>query len=336
MDCKLTKLDGVNDPFVSVIIPTYNEEVYLPQCLSSLQRVNYPPNRLEIIVVDNGSTDKTPDIARMFRTNLVLYSEGTTISAVRNYGANHAQGSILAFLDADCIVTENWLSNAVTLLTEETGGIGVVGSRPVSPDEGATWVQKARAAVLLKNKNMITCWLSSSNFILKKELFDRVGGFDESLETCEDADLSFRLNKITTILYSPYVKALHLREPKTLWEFFTKEVWHGKSSYVGIFRHGLKKEEFLSIIVPTIYLINFCLFLVGFALRGWAIVIITQIIFWGIPAAMTARTILRRKKLFSVHQLYIIDLVYLLARTVSIIYSFTGTAQKINIAEMIN
>ena len=210
------------------------------------------------------------------------------------------------------------MSNAVTLLI---GEIGVVGSRPVAPEEGASWVQKARAAVLVKNKNIITSWLSSSNFILKKELFDRVGGFDENLETCEDADLSFRLNETTTILYSPSVKAYHLREPKTLWEFFKKEIWHGKSSYAGILRHGLKKEEFLSIIVPASYLVNLCLGIVGLALTCWVLVICNQIIFWGIPFAMTARTILRGNKLNFIHHFFLIDLVYLSARTISILYA---------------
>ena len=320
MCCKLTKHDLKYFPFVSVIIPTYNEETYLQLCLISLQKMNYPKNKLEIIVVDNGSTDKTSEIARKYNTNLILFPEGRTISSVRNIGAKKAQGSVLAFLDADCIVTPDWLYHAVNLLNDS---IGVVGSRPVAPEEDATWVQKARTAVLVKESNVITSWLSSANFIILKQLFEKVGGFDEKLETSEDADLSFRLNEITTILYSPDVKAYHLREPKNLLDFFKKELWHGKSVYEGAARHGYKKAEFLSIFVPIIFLTNMisCILflLVGFYKLG----VISLAIFFIIPLSVTTRTIItKRIYIMSLHH-FIIDMTYLVARSLSILYFFS-------------
>lgn len=309
-------------PFVSIIIPAYNEEIYLEKCLLSLKHIDYKLDAYEVIVVDNGSTDSTCEIAKKYNAQLVSFPEGTTISAVRNRGAMCAEGTILAFLDADCVVTKKWLLNGVNLLNSS---VGVVGSRPLAPKKEATWLQKARAKVLSRASNVPVSWLSSSNYIVKKELFDQIGGFDEDLETCEDADISFKLNKITTILYSPYVKAYHLREPKNLFEFFKKEVWHGKSVYEGVIRHGLKKEELLSIFVPAIYLINNVIGVCSLVFNSTSFFTISFSVFWGLPLLATIKTLFRVKTISQFPFFYIIDFIYLQARSSAVLHAIKYT-----------
>ena len=309
-------------PEISVIIPAYNEEQYLHDCLNSILDLNYPKEKYEIIVVDNGSTDNTVSIAINLSDQVILFPEGRTIAAVRNKGASVAKGKILAFLDADCLVAPNWLEAAVELLTGSL--IGVVGARPIAPEKGSTWVQRARASVLVKSKNTRVSWLSSGNFIVKAELFQQAGGFDEKLETAEDVDLSFRLNRITTILYSPKIIVLHLREPRTLLEFFKKEVWHGKSAYEGVSRHGIRKEELLSVFVPLMFCAAIVLLIFAFCTGRVMEAVALSIISLGIPFLAAIRSVIKSNNFKRIVQFYLIDLTFIVARSFSFLLNINS------------
>jgi glycosyltransferase involved in cell wall biosynthesis len=96
-----------------------NEESVIAQCLASLKQQKLPSASFEVIVVDNGSTDRTREIARSFGGWLpvtVLERSGVRISALRNFGAAMARGEFLAFLDADCVAPHHWLQQIVDLL----------------------------------------------------------------------------------------------------------------------------------------------------------------------------------------------------------------------------
>lgn len=314
-------------PFVSVIIPAYNESLMLERTLPALNKINYKKDRYEIIVVDNGSTDGTEKISAKYNAKVILFPEGKTIAAVRNRGALEAKGDVLAFLDADCLVTENWLLNAVKSFKN---GVGVVGSKGLDPLYVSTWVQNCRSKIIRRSKEepIYVDWLSSVNMLLKKDLFDQVGGFDEKLETCEDADIGFRLNKITKILFNPKVKAYHLREPKTLLDLFKKELWHGKSLYKGVFRHGLLARELISILVPFIYLINLFVLVFSILLQGLNIFLISCLFFIAFPLAMNIRQLSRIDKPLIFFQCLLINTTYLLGRSFSVIYSLKDLVSK--------
>ena len=95
-------------PFVSIIIPSLNVEKYIEDCLDAIHMLYYPKDKLEIILVDNGSTDRTRKIASTCGAR-VLIRRGCNISALRNFGVSQSKGEIIAFLDADCIVSKDWL-----------------------------------------------------------------------------------------------------------------------------------------------------------------------------------------------------------------------------------
>src|ERR1039458_10266218 len=103
----------MNSKGVSIIIPAFNEEQSIRQCLDSLVRMGSPRESFEVIVVDNGSTDRTPEVVRSYSGALdltVLAKADAHVSALRNVGALHARGSTFAFLDADCTVPPGWLA----------------------------------------------------------------------------------------------------------------------------------------------------------------------------------------------------------------------------------
>jgi glycosyltransferase involved in cell wall biosynthesis len=105
---------------VSIIIPTYNEEEYLPNLLTSIQRQGY--DDLEVIIADAHSMDKTIEIAESFGCKIV---PGGLPAVGRNNGAKAASGELLLFLDADSVLTNNYISSAVEEFELHNLGIAI-------------------------------------------------------------------------------------------------------------------------------------------------------------------------------------------------------------------
>src|SRR5690554_2773864 len=99
------------DPSFSIVIPVFNEENYIGRCLKSIYNSNYEHSQFEVIVVDNGSHDRSHQIALGFEHTRVLQLAKGNVGAVRNHGAAHARGDVLFFIDADCLVDPNWLQS---------------------------------------------------------------------------------------------------------------------------------------------------------------------------------------------------------------------------------
>ena len=232
----------------SIIIPAKNEEANIGRCLDSIAELDYDNNLFEVLVIDNGSTDRTLQILNN-RQATVHVQPTLTISGLRNYGAANSQGEILAFIDADCTVARSWLTEAARYLN--AADIVCFGSPPAVPDK-ATWVQKAWFRVRRKTPPVgETAWLESMNMFVRAEIFKKIGGFDESLVTCEDYDLSLRLSKVGRLISDERICAVHHGEAATVRHFIRKEFWRGVSNFAGMRRHGVKIKEIPSLIAPS-------------------------------------------------------------------------------------
>jgi glycosyltransferase involved in cell wall biosynthesis len=213
-------------PFASIIIPALNEEAFLRECLESALRLDYPKDRYEVIVVDNGSTDATVRIARAFGVT-VLERPGLKIGAVRNAGYHASCGEVIAFTDADCVLPESWLATGQAFLLEE--GVGAVGGGIlVRPD--STWLERcwvvSQAAEVRVVRN-----LAGSSFMLRREIFERCGRFAENVVAGEDDKLSAELRRNGYSLLSLRgCSVVHLGYPKTFSEVVRRQVWHSKNS----------------------------------------------------------------------------------------------------------
>src|SRR3989344_8949499 len=95
-------------PRISVVVPVYNGAKTLIACLDSLMNLNIGKEEIEIIVVDNNSTDETKEIIRRYPI-VYLFEENRGRGWARNLGATYAKGEFVAFTDADCIVEKNWI-----------------------------------------------------------------------------------------------------------------------------------------------------------------------------------------------------------------------------------
>jgi len=177
-------------PPISVVIPAYNEEKSLAKTLKSLARQTYKPK--EIIVVDNGSTDKTAQIAHKYGAK-VIYEPQKSVAFARQKGFDAATGEIIATTDSDSIVPPDWLTTFVREFAKNPQLVVVSGMYDFY--NGSPLL---RTLTYLFNYHMFALfgWYSGANMAVKKEAFIKVGGFNTSINLSEDSDLCQRLKKI--------------------------------------------------------------------------------------------------------------------------------------------
>ncbi len=304
-------------PKVSIIIPALNAEKYLPACFASLRALDYPREKIEMILVDNGSTDGTPKITR---ENGVIFLDGRgmKVSGLRNLGARNARGEILAFVDADCLVGRDWIKNAVPYF--EKKDVAVWGAPPAVPDD-ATWVQRAWYLVRKKEKAVQDVeWLESMNCFVRRDQFLAIGGFNEELVTCEDVDFSYRMGDYGRILSDTRIAVVHLGEAGTLRDFVRKEIWRGKSNLHGIRSHGLTLKEVPSLAIPLYFGLLIPVLAMGLLVTRNLGLLILLILIFLLPSAAVLFKVRKRVKerVDGVHLLLLLQF-YFFARTISIL-----------------
>lgn len=184
---------------ISVVIPAHNEEGYLQQTLLSLRNQNYL--RSETIVVANGCTDNTPEVAKGLCDRLIVLSQ-KGLGVARNLGARMARGEILIFLDADTCLEPMTLRQIAQDFTRDCAS-GTIKGRPDRPElqyRMVYWAKNLmhRSRLHAGSSGVIICW---------KDQFMKVGGFDEGLEVCENSELIRRLMPYGRYVYIGEVSA---------------------------------------------------------------------------------------------------------------------------------
>jgi glycosyltransferase involved in cell wall biosynthesis len=312
-------------PKISVIIPTLNEEENLSACLDSLTSVDYPREFFEMIVVDNGSTDKTREIAEAYATTVLLQPSGN-VAALRNLGAREATGQILAFVDGDCVVDRDWLRNAAIYFDD--ADVVAWGGPPALP-ENSTWVQKTWFLVRQKqNQIQEVDWLESMNLFVRRHVFWQVNGFAENLVTCEDVDFCYRLGKLGRIMSDRNIKIIHLGEAATIRKFIHKEVWRGKSNWSGILSHGLSIRELPSLSIPVYFSLLIPLLMISILITGSVPWLFTLLILYLLPTILVLIKVIRKRLqpgFLDLLRLSALLQIYFWARTVTILKSGART-----------
>jgi cellulose synthase/poly-beta-1,6-N-acetylglucosamine synthase-like glycosyltransferase len=181
-------------PAASIIVAVYNGQRTLKECLDSLLRLDYPKARREVIVVDNGSGDATPEILDAYAHMITVVHEARRgAAAARNTGLHHAKGDVVAFTDADCVAAPDWLERIAVPLKDPT--VGVVGGRILArrpcgriAGYGERVHDHARAIERVRPPYAI-----GMNWASRRAVLDAAGGFNARLMRCEDVDLAYRL-----------------------------------------------------------------------------------------------------------------------------------------------
>jgi len=175
---------------LSIIIPTLNEEKYLPILLSQIKKQNFTD--YEIIVADAGSTDKTVEIAKSFGCKIV---KGGLPAKGRNEGAKAARGELFLFMDADNIyLPDGFLDKLITEFKKRNLGVA---SFPIYP--AGNFVDKICYFLYNKFVEIFQNWtaFATNSILIKREVFEKVNGFDEEVLIAEDHDLAKRASKIS-------------------------------------------------------------------------------------------------------------------------------------------
>jgi glycosyltransferase involved in cell wall biosynthesis len=218
---------------VSIVVPLYNAEPYLEPWLCGVHAHGWREGRMEIVVVDNGSTDRGPERLRS-EPRIRLISEWRRGAYVaRNRGAREARGRILVFLDPDCVPQENWLSELLSPLADRA--VQVVVGR-VDPGGGS---YPLRLLGTYENQKMSHAFASRApamysgyggNMAVRREVFERLGRFAED---ARGGDTKFVVDAAAAlgcdaIRYAPAARVSHL-EVMTLGSFYRKFFIYGRS-----------------------------------------------------------------------------------------------------------
>lgn len=183
----------MQDILISVIIPVYNRPEQIIKAVKSVLKQTY--SNLELIVVDDGSTDDTPNVLTQHDGEIMAFRiSNSGVSAARNYGVDKAHGSYIAFLDSD----DEWKPKKLERQLE----FMLKGNWKISQTE-EIWIRngsflnkkkkhkKPEGDIFIPSLQM--CTVSPSAVMMKKDLYEQYGGFDETLPVCEDYDLWLRM-----------------------------------------------------------------------------------------------------------------------------------------------
>lgn len=191
---------------VSVVIPTYNRADSLTRCLESL------PWDVEVIVIDDGSTDHTPQVVQAVKHPRLRYirkPNGGPASA-RNVGIRHAHGGVVAFTDDDCVPTPEWPHRLADRLLREPTSVGGVGGTVLPLKDG--WVSRYSTFHRILEAPPSCSYVVTANCAYRCDVLDLVGGFNETIRRPggEDPELAFRVRRVGyTLVHEPSAVVHH-------------------------------------------------------------------------------------------------------------------------------
>jgi mycofactocin glycosyltransferase len=256
------KLDRISEieayPAVSIVIPVKNQFGDLGECLHSLSEINYPSDRLEIIVVDDGSRKKVSDMISSSGVTIIREDESRGPASSRNIGAELAKGELLAFLDADCVAGAEWLRELVPFF--QAYGIGAVGGFVGGYHERGLLDRYEAVAsplnmgrrILLEGKTPSTFYVPTVNLLVKREIFMATGGFKSGMRTGEDVDFCWRLREEgKSLLYVPFGSVAH-KHRKYINAMLLRRGQYGTSEAALYHRHKDKRKTFLFQLLPAL------------------------------------------------------------------------------------
>ena len=229
---------GFTQPRISVVIPVYNGFDFVTRAIASVLFQEYAS--IEVIVVNDGSTDGTRAIAERYAEFTLINQENRGLSVARNVGAARATGEIIAYTDSDCVVDPDWLTYLVYKFTE--GGFVAVGGPNFPPPEESAVAAYVAAApggpthVLLNDE--VAEHIPGCNMAFTRDALAAVGGFEPIFAAAgDDVDLCWRLqNDCHVIGFSPAAMVWHFRR-NTIRDYLKQQRGYGKAEALLYFKH---------------------------------------------------------------------------------------------------
>ena len=223
---------------ISIVVPAYNEEKSLSLCLDSLVTMK-TQEKFEVIIVDNDSTDSTGQVALSYQNKLpikVIIEKQKGRGAARAAGFNKAQGAIIFSTDADTIVPKDWIDTMLRYFNNKTEIVAVTGLCTFS---GCCNRLSTMLPVFHYLYKILFghYWLTGFNFAIRKDAYQRVGGFHRNLNAQEDIELGFRVAKMGKIAYAANSRVI------TSGRRFQKGILHTMFEYMHSFVNMKRQKE---------------------------------------------------------------------------------------------
>jgi GT2 family glycosyltransferase len=213
-----------NQPFVSIIIPVFQQWDQALLAIDALSIQTYPQNRFEILIVNNEPTGKFPVQFQPLQNLRLIHEPLPGSYSARNTGISSSIGEVLGFMDADCLPDSNWIAKAISSLLSHpnisriAGSIEILFNDPRRRSPVELWISLFawRQELAASRGTALT-----GNLFAYRSVFEKVGFFDQSLKSGGDTEWGLRANKAGfPILYAPEVRVLH--PARTNW----RELYH--------------------------------------------------------------------------------------------------------------
>jgi GT2 family glycosyltransferase len=223
-------------PLISVIIPAYNRPGPLAACLQSLTRLDYPRDRFEVIVVDDGSSTPPADVISAVADQIdvrLVEQENAGPAAARNRGAGEAGGKFLCFLDDDCLAAPDWLKKLEARFDIDPHA--AIGGKTIDAPPGNTYSTATQAILDAVYGYYASIgqasFFATANLAVPAGAFRSVGGFDERFLTSEDREFCDRWQLAGyRLVFAPEVLVYHV-QLMTFRKFLRRHFGYGRGAW---------------------------------------------------------------------------------------------------------
>jgi len=257
----------MNFPFISIVVPVYNEEKNIRKCLDSLLNQDYPEDKYEIIVIDGNSEDNTKKIVKKYSDIKVLDNPERNTAVGRNIGIKNSKGNYILNFSGHASAEKNLLSILSKKLVganKELAGVGcrfeTVGSNYISKGIHFVLASKLGGFGTTFNQPEKECFMDSIAFTLyRKEVFDKIGLFDPDFWIGQDGELNLRIKeKGYKLLYTPKTKVYHGKRD-TFSSYANQMFKYGVAAYKRTKKH---KNFRMIYLLPSLTIILLLFFLI--------------------------------------------------------------------------
>ncbi len=253
---KERKIDRNTVPEISVVVATYNGAHYIYSCLDALMLQNYPKDKYEIIVVIDGSTDKTLEYTKKYPVKIIELKENGGLSHARNVGAKAATGEIIAYTDDDCEPDSDWLYYLSKAFDSDR--VGAAGGPNITPTDDSFMAKCTSQApgapthVLIDDRK--ADHVPGCNLAIRKYVMDAIGGFDEIFRIAgDDVDMEWRIQEAGYVVrFTPAAYVFHHRRNK-IKTYIKQQYNYGISEAFVRQRHAQRYNGFNAIWRGLIY-----------------------------------------------------------------------------------
>jgi glycosyltransferase involved in cell wall biosynthesis len=225
-------------PLISVVIPAYNEEKLIAQCVAAVKNQTFPQENYEIIVVNNNSTDKTEEIAKAAGARVVFYDEKQGFSVAKQYGISQAEADIIVTTDADSIPDKSWLETIYQIMQNKKYACIGGSIAPIKSNFVIQFLFSFYDFLALINQIFGISLIWSPNMAFRKEAFNAIGGYNIHLKTSDDWDFIVRIQKKFGVRSTLYTNKLHVKTSSRKQENFRLLIAYivmGIFNYISLF-----------------------------------------------------------------------------------------------------